>query len=360
MCLAVLGAGPAAADIAAFNAAVKAGDYKAAAAAAADTWPTLKQSDPQIAIVAREFAWATMLAGDPKSAKTYAGFLIQPPQELGPRDPTPAVSKVLNAWIDYAIKPTKEARAALIGALIARAGTPGRDLISVRAAQALVSDNLADGRWQEAAEAASTGMSIVSGFGGDMSDTGLAFELDSLSASFVANPAVPAAMQLRQLTDRVLDAALAAKDPDLHDRLTRIFYSAKAWAEVSTSQLTQNRKTIEPYQSRNPGDKLTPAPGDASLPACEISRAPGGRTPAFPAAGKFSGWPGFATYRLKVAPDGRFTDAQVIGIAPHEEFGATAGKALEDWRWTFKTAVRPPSCRMPEYYYIDLEFQVGR
>src|SRR5262249_49847167 len=215
------------------------------------------------------------------------------------------------------------------------------------------------GRWQEAASAASTGMSIIAGFDGALSEEGFTFELNSLSASFVDKPSVPLALQLRQLVDRVLEAALAAKDAGLKDRLVRTFYSAKAWAEVSTSQLAENHKTIDPYQSRNPGDRLMPAPGDASLPACEISRVAGGRPPAFPDAGKFSGWPGFATYRLKVAPDGKFTDAQMVGIAPHEDFGATASKAMEDWRWTYKTAVRPPACRMPEYYYVDLELQVG-
>src|SRR5262249_26958822 len=157
--------------------------------------------------------WATMLAGDAQSAKTYAARLTQPAQELGPRDPTPAVSRVLSTWIDYTIKPAApETRAALTAAFTARAAAPGPGLISVRAAEALVRDTLAQGRWQEASAAASTGATIVTGFGGDLNDSGFQFELNSLTSSFIDKPTVPTAMRMRDLAERTLNAGLAAKD----------------------------------------------------------------------------------------------------------------------------------------------------
>src|SRR6185436_14844367 len=71
--LAVL-APSASADIRAFNTALKSGDYRAASAAAAETWPGLDKAAPDIAVTAREFAWVSMLAGDPGKAQAYSSF----------------------------------------------------------------------------------------------------------------------------------------------------------------------------------------------------------------------------------------------------------------------------------------------
>src|SRR6185503_11214122 len=66
---------PAFADMKAFNAAVKAGDYKTAAAEAKATWPTWNKSDPDTATVAREFGFVSYVAGDFAAAREYGAFL---------------------------------------------------------------------------------------------------------------------------------------------------------------------------------------------------------------------------------------------------------------------------------------------
>src|SRR5689334_24181109 len=91
---------PAFADMKAFNAAVKVGDYKAAAAAARETWPTLDSNNPDIAVIAREFAWAAMRGGDAENARIYSGYLVEHGAELQPPDSMPFTSAVLKAWAD--------------------------------------------------------------------------------------------------------------------------------------------------------------------------------------------------------------------------------------------------------------------
>lgn len=80
--LAVL-AGPARADIKSFNAAMQKGDYKAAAAEAASTWPTLNKSRDDLAIIAREVGFAAYLAGDFAAAKTYGEAAVAGSNALG-------------------------------------------------------------------------------------------------------------------------------------------------------------------------------------------------------------------------------------------------------------------------------------
>src|SRR5262245_24003739 len=108
---------PAFADMKAFNAPTKAGDYKAAAAAARQTWPTLDSSNPDIAIIAREFAWAAMLGGDAENARIYAGYLVEHGAKLQPPDAMPLTSAVLKAWADFALSDSGETRKAFIAAL---------------------------------------------------------------------------------------------------------------------------------------------------------------------------------------------------------------------------------------------------
>lgn len=62
----------AAADIRSFNAAVKAGDFKVAAAEAVATWPTLNKARKDLAIIVQEFGFAAMMAQDFKAARMFA------------------------------------------------------------------------------------------------------------------------------------------------------------------------------------------------------------------------------------------------------------------------------------------------
>ena len=80
---------PAFADIKSSIQAVRASDFRAASVVAADTWPELDKSAPEIAVVAREFAWVSMLAGQPAAAEVYSRFLVDQGAALPRPDPTP-------------------------------------------------------------------------------------------------------------------------------------------------------------------------------------------------------------------------------------------------------------------------------
>jgi hypothetical protein len=357
--LAVL-APSASADIRAFNTALKAGDYRAASAAAAETWPGLDKAAPDIAVTAREFAWVSMLAGDPGKAQAYSSFLVARAATLGPGDPAAVTWRVLDAWVAFALRPASDTRKALADALAARTAVAGKDLISLRAAQALFKDEWDAGLWRDATAVAQSGARIARDFGRGFVDVVYRLETGRLAASFVDRATNEAAMYLDDLALRVYAEAMTETDAGMKQRLVDVFFAADAWAEAANLRLVQQgrkRASADKPKSTIPA-RLTPAPGDPALPECQIGRAANAREPEFSANRRFQGWPGFATYRLKVAEGGRFSEVRVMAIAPFGELGVTTFKGLEDWRWQFMGAARPPACRIPAYYYLAFEFQV--
>lgn len=355
-------ASPASADIASFNAAVKAGDYRAASLAAAQTWPTLDKTTPDIAIVAREFAWASMLAGDPRNAQVYSSFLIDTPPASAPKEYLPVVGRVLDAWADFAVSSTRETRTALNNALMDRAAIATTDLISVRAAQALFYDDWDKGRWKEAAAAGWSASAILKNYGKGLLDAAYNLEMGTLAAQFADQPSAQFATSLRQLSERALAEALATTEPQLKERLSHVFFNINAWATVAERLMAQQDKRFQPAAPsdslRRAYKLLSPAPGDPALPECAVSRETGNKQPKYPTGRLFKDWPGFATYRLTIAPNGRFSDIRLMGAAPLSDFTQSVDKAIEDWRWTVRDGMRPPQCRMPEYYFVEFEFRL--
>jgi hypothetical protein len=353
-------AAPALADIRAFNTALKAGDYRAASTAAAETWPGLDKAAPDIAVTAREFAWVAMLAGDPGKAQAYSSFLVARAATLGPGDPAAVTWRVLDAWVAFALRPASDTRKALADALAVRTATIGKDLISLRAAQALFNDEWGAGLWRDAAAAAQSGARIARDFGRGFVDVVYRLETGRLAASFVDRATNEAAMYLEDLAVRVYAEAMTETDAGMKQRLVDAFFAADAWAEAANLRLVQQggkRASADKSKSTIPA-RLTPAPGDPALPECQIARAANAREPDFSANRRFQGWPGFATYRLKVAENGRFSEVRVMGIAPYGELGVATSRGIEDWRWQFTGAARPPSCRIPAYYYLGFQFQI--
>jgi len=353
-------AAPAQADMREFNAAINAGDYKTASRVAAQTWPQLNKAEPDIAVIAREFAWASMLADEPTRAQSYTSFLIGRSSSLRPDDPSVVTWRVLDAWAAFAVRPTRDTRKTLADSLQMRAAIVGKDLISLRAAQALFRDQWNAGLWREAASVAESGAHIARDFGRDYADVVYQLELGRLAASFVDRASGEAALYLADLARQTYTEAMASTDDAVKQRFVSVFFAADAWAEAANMRLAQQGKkaaAVEKIGAANRA-RLTPAPGDPALPECQIARAPTNKQLDFPANRRFEGWPGFATYRLKLEQGGRFSEIRLMGAAPHSDLAATVGKALEQWRWQYAGPLQAPNCRLPVYYYLALQFEV--
>lgn len=352
-------AAPAHADLRTFNAAITSGDFKTASTVAAQTWPQLDKANPDIAVIAREFAWASMLAGEPTRAQSYTNFLIGRASTLRPDDPAIVTWRILDAWAAFAARPTRETRRALADALQMRTAVVGTDLISLRAAQALFRDLWNVGLWRDASSVAQNGAHVARDFGRGFLDIYYQLETGRLAASFMDRASIEAALYLKDLAKLVYADAMAARDPGLKDRLVATFFAADAWAEATNMRLIQQGRKGIPADVPDTTipSHLSPAPGDPALPECQVARVASNRAIQFPPNRRLQGWPGFATYRLRLGEGGGFTEVRLMGGAPDTDLDAV-GLAIGDWRWQFTSPLQPPNCRLPIYYYVALQFEI--
>lgn len=368
MSLAALAAAaqPARADIRSFNASVQAGDFRAAAADARETWLGIDRAAPDVAQVAREFAWVSMLADDPSAALVYARFLVEQGARLPHPDPSPAVSRVLFDWASLRSASSANARSRLYGSLRARADLPGRDLISVRAAQALQAEAWNASDWSQAEGAALLVLRFLDDIGAGETPARHEARRQAAVANFMRTRSPDAYNTLYDIAAQVHDQlAQAAPGPE-RDRLATEYFAATAWADAAYPAMSaiDRRQTPDRRQTSGAGrmpiaDILHPAPGDGSLPRCRISLARNTKTPGFPFVSRFRDFGGVVTYALEVRPDGSFANPRLLAAAPHPDFVRATEDVMKSWTWRIE-GTAPSACRMPQVHILTLEFALGR
>lgn len=360
-------AGPARADMQAFNAAMQTGDYRAALAEAAATWSSVDRAGPQAALVAREFAWVAMLADDPSSALIYARFLVEQGASLPYPDPNPAVSRVLFDWASLRSASSSNSRSRLYGALRARANLPGRDLISVRAAQTLQAEAWNAGDWSQAEGSSLLALRFLDDIGAGETAARYEARRQAAAANFMRTKSPDAYNALYDMVEQLHDQLAGMAAGAERDRLAAEYFQAAAWADASYSAMSgsDRRQTPDRRQSAFAGrapiaDLLYPAAGDASLPRCRITLARNSKTPGFPFVSRFRDFGGVVTYALGVRPDGAFDTPELLASAPHPDFVRATEDVMGSWRWQVEGDGSPSACRMPDTHILTFEFTLGR
>jgi hypothetical protein len=351
-------AGTAFADIREFNAAVTARDYRMASIVAAETWPQLDKSSPQIAVIAREFSWVAMLAGQPAAAQVYARFLMEQGRSLPKPDATPAVSRVLFEWSGLAKTPTAENRARLLTALQQRAATPGKDLISVRAAQLLFRKSWEAGEWGTAGKASELALNLMQQIGREYDLERYDLRRGRIAADFMRTKLPQTYNQMYDLAEEIYGVAAAIGSPS--EQLATEFFTTTAWGDVIFESVRgrglTNRSATVTRGRISANDLFFPAPGEASRPRCRVTVASSARQPEFPNRQAAYGLPGVAVYAVTLAPGGRYTEAKLLGAAPHGQFAGAMDKVLPYWRWELDPRTPAGSCRMPTAQTLTIQF----
>ncbi len=350
---------PAFADIREFNAAVTARDYRMASIVAAETWPQLDKSSPDIAVIAREFSWVAMLAGQPAAAQVYARFLLEQGAALPKPDATPAVSRVLFEWSGLAKTPTAENRARLLTALQQRAASPGRDLISVRAAQLLYRKSWEASEWATAGKAADLALGLMQQLGREYDLERYSLRRGRIASDFMRTRLPQTYNQMYDLAEEIYGVAASIGSPS--DQLATEFFTTTAWGDVIYQGLRDRRNTPDRSGSVTrgriaPNDLFFPAPGEASKPRCRVTVASNSRQPEFPNRAEAYGLSGVAVYAVTLLPGGRYGEARVLGSAPHTQFAGAMDRVLPYWRWELDSRTPAGSCRMPTAQTLTIQF----
>jgi hypothetical protein len=351
-------AAPASADIREFNAAVNARDYRMASIVAAETWPQLDKSSPEIAVIAREFSWVAMLAGQPAAAQVYARFLMEQGRALPKPDATPAVSRVLFEWSALAKTPTAENRARLLTALQQRVASPGKDLISVRAAQLLFRKSWGACVWATAGKASELALNLMQQIGREYDLERYDLRRGRIAADFMRTRLPQTYNQMYDLAEEIYGVASSIGSPS--DQLATEFFTTTAWGDVIFEAVRgrglTNRSGTVTRGRISANDLFFPAPGEASRPRCRVTVASSSRQPEFPNQQAAYGLPGVAVYAVTLAPGGRYAEAKLLGSAPHAQFAGAMDKVLPYWRWELDSRTPAGACRMPTAQTLTIQF----
>ncbi len=351
---------PASADIRTFNAAVQAGDYRAAVVAANETWPSV-QAGPDAASVAREFGWVAMLAGQPDVALVYSRFLVEQGAALARPDPAPAVSRVLYDWANLAVAPSAQTRVQLLASLRQRGASSGRDLISARAAHALYAHAFAAGDWVQAYDSALLAIRYLDELGARSPPSRYELRRGVAVASFMRVKSPEAYNALYDVAAELAELVAATPPGPARDRFAREYFQSVAWGDVmygalpaATRKATPDRRT----SVRQLAEILYPAPGDTALPRCRISLTREFRNPGFTFEPRFRDLGGEVIYALDVQPDGTFANVRPLVSAPHSGIANAMTSLIPGWRWRVDPG--QPSCRTPTTHILTFEFALGR
>jgi hypothetical protein len=337
---------PAFADIKAFNAAVKAGDYKTAAAEADVIWKTWDIKDPQTAAVAREFGFAALVSGRNDLAKQFGQFLVEKGAALSQPDDLPLTSAILYRAAEFKLSSEGEAqRSALREALLARNSAPGVELTSVLAWQALyISDwNKAD--WPTAAKDAAAAAEFFKRYPASLLYRQREAEVYSGAADFLAN-------RIRQTKGRneyydrmanlhdtiVEDINKAA--PAARSALWVSKWRAEAWTYALAAFLQSNYEQtgslistkLEVRELRQPD--IPQHDDNSTIPICNGEFE--GRKLRYPENRAFQGLVGAVIARMETDEKGKVLDVEILSAVPTDGFAKGVADTLRTWSYKKK------------------------
>lgn len=342
---------PAFADMKAFNAAVKAGDYKTAAAEAKATWPTWNKADPDTATVAREFGFASYVAGDFAAAREYGVFLKDKGAALPTPDDQPETSAVLLAASEYRLGVTGATRDRLFNTLTVREKANGLDNVSVLASESLYRGDWAAAQWANARASAELSSKLLSRGGDQLAPRAMDAHATSAAAGFLAGRDKQDYDALVDAHDAIVDAIDAAADPKRRATLVTLKYQVEAWALAvqtffeSSEQIGSNiPKNVHDRQLKIAKEPLFESPvGREALAFCK-GQVDIGKL-QYPVSAEFSGLAAAVIVLLDFDASGSEKAIQILGAVPARYFADTVVQAAP----TFKlkpTKLDKKGCRL--------------
>ncbi|HEV7689458.1 MAG TPA: hypothetical protein VGO52_01475 [Hyphomonadaceae bacterium] len=371
LCLSVLGLGaaallslPAAADIKTFNAAVSRSDYKAAAAEAASTWPTLDKSRKDINVIAQEFGYAAFMSNDYAASRTYAEFASSHSDigaDTGADPYLQAVSTVLLKLSEHRLQPSDKTRDDLLAAVMKRADQPGFDNVSYLGVDSILAYDMDKAAWAAAKKDADLGVQLASVGGAYYAIPKRRLELFSGIAEYFTDPNVNAFVKVRKLKKTIADDIDTAASDDAARLLLPIYWETTTWRQAMGSHLFALRKKV-PEDPDGPAYGSTPVVGERfqrifpSGGDCKIEPV-WSKEPEYPPSSKYKNFVAAVLVATDIDEKGNPVNTRILGAAP-EVFGPHVLKIVTSAR--FKRAWgEKADCKLArKNHRMDFEFQV--
>ena len=349
LCIVAVASAPTYADMSAFNTAVRAADYRTAAAAARAAWPTLDSSNPDMANIAREFAWAAMRGGDAENAQVYAGFLVEHGAKLQPPDSMPLTSAVLKAWADFALSETTGTREAFVKSLSARLEGPGVDIISLAAAESFYVRSVQIQNWQDARDAARTAAQLAERGKELTMLQKYRAKVTSLAAEIMLEPRRPAYDQLVELDKLFHNEATQPANAANGKALWALHDMALAWRSALGPAFPSLQKSPDSERDLHEGVSARFSSPASGLPLCKLD-AVRNSDRLFDAVPL--GAVGAVVVDFAIDKDGRVLNAKVLAAVPTAALNEIVLKAARNWRYKIASGIDHATCELPRAHYV--------
>ena len=328
--------GAARADIKGFNAAIKAGDYKAASVEAKEIWKTWDKTKPDTALMAREFGFAAYISGDYASAKEFGQFLANQGATLSTPDDQPMISRVLLSAAEYRLAPNGQTRQTLFSALKAREATPGIDMQTIVAAEALYRGDWTSADWAGARQSGEMAYVLIGRAGAAMTPGAMQGKTVSVTSGFLAGRDKQDYENIVEAHDEVVEAIDAASTPKQRQELIPLKFQLQAWANsvhnyFSASQQTGSLipKNVKEVPLKEPEraifDERLVGPD-----ACRGRLEPTGLR--YPESAQFRGMVGTVILKFDTDEQGQLMNTEVLAAVPVARFADAVETASPAFR----------------------------
>lgn len=357
---------PARADIKSYNAAMQQGDYKAAAAAAASTWPTLDKSRKDYAVIAREFGFAACLAGDFAAARNYGEAAVAASSALGEDPVLRSGSEVVLRLAEFRLDPDDATRDALFDALERRAALPGVDMVTYVAVTGLTTHDFEEGLWPRAVASASLGERLTRAGGPEYATEALRFGLNARVAEYLNRKHI-AAFDAMEAHRRTVIEAIAAYPEDQGDEdIVRLFYETEAWLATLRTHLIalgkfrgeHRRKEAALAEESDPTVIKAMARIAPQKPGvCPVVRANEPNL-TYPSSALFRGMVGTVMLRMELNAQGGVENPQVIASVPIQHFGDAVLAVANELKYVASDDA-PPGCTLAQKdVVLSVQFRI--
>jgi hypothetical protein len=358
------------ADIKTFNAAVTAGDYKAAAAAAADTWPTLDKTRPNAPIIAREFAYISMLAGSPEIAQPMARWLVEEGAARENSGVDPIVARVLFQWAAMGDATDPARRQVMLEALAERIAAPDKtDRVSASASAALASLAWRAQAWKDAGAAAGHTIVLAGALGeeGDVSVNEA--KLIQIASRFIETPTesdVDAMMQLhRELLKRIPDPPGGAATGAALTRDKAYAWSVAMGTLIDTTRLAKGKRPVfaqldaSTLSPQCEGDCMNLKRVEAGLkPMCLVDWKTPTR-PRYPDVALNKRFIGAVYLGLDINADGAIKDIRVLASVPTDVVPEPTVASIRAWSLRVARENPWPDCLIEGTRTLILQYKIN-
>lgn len=316
---------PASADIKTFNGHVTAGDYKAAAAEAIATWPTLDKSRTDIALIAREFGFAAFVARDFGNARMFAQAALD--AEAGNPEATQSrtASLILLRLAEHREKPTQQTRDALLAAETERSAFPGIDNISYLGLDAVVAFDFEKGDWKKAQATTELAMRMSFDGGAPFLTYHRRFALFNSVASYMVKEDKAVYDKLLKLKEAMIADINAAPTDEAAMVYVPFYWEVAAWEGSIGSHLVANRKMKWPDWDKEerpkPSERQARLLSSQDKDATCFKKIEMKQNPKYPSSALYRGLIGTVVLQVDVNDEGRASNPKILASVPEKYFG---------------------------------------